>query len=256
MRDIFLNQIVDMTDPNCEFVKEFDHDINKYGAIVYNHESNSYQFIRRFAHIDFKREILPDLIRVENANAMLDAMTVTVHYEFDPEAEPETELDRENLDIWNTEISQIELPVLRYDDDGEYVIDKYIRINTENSKHTIWFLKKDSYNYILDTDLLMLTPIIKNINIARDLIKNYGINPFKFEYDPADQDGYEVPALFGVYEELEDIMDEAIGYEYEEEHEHRHYDEECDCGDEACECHHHNDECDCDDEACCCHHQH
>ena len=57
MRDLYLNQIVDITDPNCEFIREFDHEIRKYGAIVYNHEYNSYQFIKHFRQIDFKREL-------------------------------------------------------------------------------------------------------------------------------------------------------------------------------------------------------
>ena len=47
MRNVYLNQIVDITDRNCEFIKEFDHEIRKYGAVVYNHEYNSYQFIKQ-----------------------------------------------------------------------------------------------------------------------------------------------------------------------------------------------------------------
>ena len=65
MRDLYLNKIVDLTDPQCEFISEFNREIKKYGAIVYNYESNSYQFIRNFQHIDCKKEILPDFMRVE-----------------------------------------------------------------------------------------------------------------------------------------------------------------------------------------------
>ncbi len=207
MRDLYLNKIVDLTDPQCEFIEEFNREIRKYGAIVYNYDSNSYQFIRNFDHIDCKKEILPDFMRVESANAMLNGMQLTIHYEFDPEEEE----DEENLEIWNEDISKIELPVFCYQEDGEIDIEKYVPYNTSVSKHVVWFLKKESYDFILDCDLLMLTPVIKNINVARELIRKYGVHPMSFEYDPADQDGYEIPELYGVYQQLEQDMDMASG---------------------------------------------
>ena len=179
MEKLYLNMIVDMSDTNCEFIKTIDKEIENYGAIVYNHQSNSYQFIRKFRHIDYKSEILPDFIKVENSDALLNGLNLTIHYEFDPE----TEEDEENLDIWYNEISQIELPIYSYDDEGDIYVEKYIKIDTSTSKHTLWYLSQDSYDYIMDIDLLMITPIIKNINIARELIKNYTVHPFDFKED-------------------------------------------------------------------------
>ena len=192
MEKLYLNMIVDMTDTNCEFIKTIDKEINNYGAVVYNHQSNSYQFIRKFKHIDYKAEILPDFIKVENSDALLNGLNLTIHYEFDPE----TEEDEENLDIWYKDISQIKLPVFNYDDEGEIYLEQSIPIDTSISKHTLWYLSKDSYDYILDTDLLMLTPVIKNINIARDLIKNYSIHPFDYQ---ADEQNHLPDNLTGVY---------------------------------------------------------
>ncbi|MGI6607453.1 MAG: hypothetical protein ACOX1F_00535 [Erysipelotrichaceae bacterium] len=179
MEKLYLNMIVDMTDTNCEFIKTINREIKNYGAIVYNHQSNSYQFIRKFSHIDYKNEIIPDFIKVENSDALLNGLNLTIHYEFNPE----TEEDEENLDIWINDISQIKLPVYSYDEEGDIYLENYTPIDTSVSRHTLWYLNKDSYDYILDTDLLMLTPIIKNINIARELIKKYSIHPFDYKFD-------------------------------------------------------------------------
>ncbi|HQB31757.1 MAG TPA: hypothetical protein PLI19_00360 [Erysipelotrichaceae bacterium] len=192
MEKFYLNMIVDMTDPKCEFIDTVNKEIKNYGAVVYNYQSNSYQFIRRFSHIDYKSEILPDFIKVENSDALLNGLNLTIHYEFDPE----TEEDEENLDIWFNDISQIELPVYNYDKDGDIYLEKSVPIDTSVSKHTLWYLNKDSYEYILDVDLLMLTPVIKNINIARDLIKNYTVHPFDFS---ADEQNHLPDHLEGVY---------------------------------------------------------
>ena len=188
MRDLYLNQIVDITDPNCEFIREFDHEIRKYGAIVYNHEYNSYQYI-----IDFKRELLPDFIKIENSNPVLKALTITVHYEFDPEIEE----DEENLEIWE-ELKMIDLPIMGYDDDGEFFVSDSIKMNVAASKHTVWFLSEESYDYMMDLDLLLFDPIIKNFNIAQKLIREYGIHPFETDYDEDDLDDFEEPDVSAV----------------------------------------------------------
>ncbi|MBQ3184391.1 MAG: hypothetical protein IJB54_00240 [Firmicutes bacterium] len=193
MRDLYLNQIVDITDRNCEFIKEFDHEIRKYGAVVYNHEYNSYQFIKHFSQIDFKKELLPDFIKIENSNPILKALTITVHYEFDPEIEE----DEENLEIWE-ELSQINLPVFGYEDDGEIYVKDEILMNVKPSMHTIWFLSEDSYDYMMDLDLLLFDPIIKNFSIAQKLIREYGLHPFETDYDEDDLDDYEEPDVSAV----------------------------------------------------------
>ncbi len=243
MRDLYRNMIVDLTDPKCEFVAEFNKEINKYGAIVFNNDSNSYQFIRRFDHIDYKKEILPDLLKVETTDSLLDALQLTIHYEFDPENEDE---DEENLEIWNEEISKIELPVFQYDEEGEIELAHYNPIDCKPSKHIVWFLKKESFDFIMDTDLLLLTPVIKDLNIAKELIKKYGCHPFKFKFDPADE-GYEVPELYGVYEQIEDMMDlqaDSIHYGY--------VDENIKMADEAEPAGCDESKCCCCDESCCC----
>ncbi|NLZ76277.1 MAG: hypothetical protein GX914_07215 [Erysipelotrichia bacterium] len=205
MEKMYLNMLVDITDPKCDFINTINKEIENYGAIVYNYQSNSYQFIRKFSHIDYKTEVLPDLIKVENSDALLNGLNLSIHYEFDPE----TEEDEENLDIWYNDISQIELPVYNYDDDGDIYLEKYVPIDTSISKHTLWYLNKDSYDYILDLDLLMLTPVIKNINIARELIKKYSVHPFEFK---ADQQHHLPDHLKGVYG-------------------HHQHDEDCQCED-------------------------
>jgi len=238
MEDLYIGKIVDITDPYCEFVAEFNKEIKKYGAIAYNYDTNSYQFIRKFSHIDVKREIFPDFLKIEKTNALLNGMEITVHYEFDPE----TEEDPENLDIWEKDISTIELPVFKYDDDGEIAVDKYNKFTTTPTKHVIWFLSKESSDCILDTDILLLTPVIKNLEIARELIKKYGINPFDFKYDPADMDGYEIPELYGVYQALSEEMDQEsqiMMNEYDDYFENRPDEDdesECQCNGDCPDC--------------------
>ncbi|MBQ1827392.1 MAG: hypothetical protein II126_05405 [Erysipelotrichaceae bacterium] len=189
MQDVYLNKIVDITDEQCLFIREFNSEIRKYGAIVYNQEFNSYQFIRSFEMIDCKKELLPDFIKIEDATA-LKALKMTVHYEFDPL----TEEDPENLEIWQ-ELKQMEIPVFNYGEDGEAFVEKTVYLNNTPSVHMIWFLKPESFDYILDTDLLLLYPYIKNVEIARTLITKYGIHPFEAQYDPDDLNDYTEPDL-------------------------------------------------------------
>ena len=193
MRDIYTGQIVDYSDPECEFIKEFDHEIRKYGAVVYNQEYNTYQFIKSFSQIDYKRELLPDLIKVENADPRLKGLQLTIHYEFDPE----TEEDPDNQKLWE-QMAQTKLPVYKYDDEGELQIDHLIALDVTPSVHIVWFLNPDSYDFILDTDLLMLDPIIKNIHIATKLIKDFGQHPTSALYDEEDLASYQPPVLQGV----------------------------------------------------------
>ena len=203
MRKLYLDKIVDITDPESEFIRDFNSEIRKYGALVYNHENNTYQYIKSFDHIDYKKELLPDFIKVENSTPLLKAMTVTVHYDFDPE----TEEDEENLEIWE-ELKQIEIPVFEYDDDGEINVASYINLSPASSTHTIWFLKESSRDYIYDQDLLMISPMIKNINIARTLIKDHCVHPMEAHYDPKDLDNNDEPDLFeivnGIYRKDEE----------------------------------------------------
>ena len=201
MRNVYLNQIVDITDRNCEFINEFDHEIRKYGAVVYNHEYNSYQFIKHFRQIDFKKELLPDFIKIENSNPVLKALTITIHYEFDPE----TEEDEENLDIWS-ELSQIDLPVFGYEDDGEIYVKDDIKMNVNASKHTVWFLSEESYDYMMDLDLLLFDPIIKNFNIAQKLVREFGIHLFETDYDEDDLDDFEEPDVSSVTVDHRDLQ--------------------------------------------------
>ncbi len=174
MRDLYLNMIVDISDPHCEFIKEMNDEIKETGALVYNHEYNSYQIISCFDDIDYKKEVLPELMKVQDAGKLLKALTLTINYGFDPESET----DAENLQIWR-ELSQTELAVLKYDeDDGEVMVDHYIYLNTNNTKHTLWFLKPQAQDYIHSMDSLLTQPIIKNISIVQTLIKEYAIHPF------------------------------------------------------------------------------
>ena len=63
MRKLYNNQIIDYNEGQTEFVEEFNEQIT-YGAIVYNHDYNSYQYITSFEQIDFKKEVLPDYFKV------------------------------------------------------------------------------------------------------------------------------------------------------------------------------------------------
>jgi|GEM_PF-1459020 len=193
MRDIYLDKIVDLTDPDCAFVKEFDHEVSKYGAVVYNHEYNSYQLVKSFHQIDYKKELLPDFVKVANSDPRLKGLQLTIHYEFDPE----TEQDEDNLAAWK-QMSATTLPVFGYDDEGELVEAKTIPLYPTPSVHTVWFLDRASYDYVLDLDLLMIDPIIKNLAIAQKLIRDYGLHPFSALYDEDDLASYHQPVLYGV----------------------------------------------------------
>jgi len=196
MRKDYLNKIVDIIDPDCEFINEFNYEIKKYGALVYNHENNTYQFIKNFEQIELKKELLPDFMKVQTTDLLnKEAMLLTVHYEFDPE----TETDEENLDVWEKELSIQDVAVYKYDDDGEAIIDDYIPLYPNETKHTIWFLDQRSYDYICSTDLLMLLPIIKNLSIIRKLALEYVVNPFEYKYDKNDLDAYIEPDFFGTF---------------------------------------------------------
>ncbi len=173
MKDVYLDKIVDITDPNCQFIMDMNSEISQYGAIVYNYENNSYQYIRKFSDIDHKKELLPDFIKVEKSDGLLNGLNLTIHYEFDPENEE----DKENLEIWNNELSLIEYPIYAYDEEGQIYDDKYIKLNNKPTKHTIWFLKPETLDYLYGLDLLMFTPVIKDMTIIRKLIKEYTFNP-------------------------------------------------------------------------------
>ena len=202
MQDIYLNKIVDIADPYCQFIEQFNKEIYKYGAIVYNSEVNSYQFIRHFSDIDYKKELLPDFIKVENSDKLLNGLSLTIHYEFDPE----TEEDQENLDIWENELSQMLIPYYDYDDEGEVYQKDEIPFTTKPTKHIVWFLDEKSFDYIYSLDLLIYTPIIKKMSIIQNLIRNYCVHPFEFKYQ--NDDNYTVPNLPGVYqsEEKDDTL--------------------------------------------------
>ena len=47
-------------------------------------------------------------------------------------------------------------PMDYYDDDGEIKLSSEVKLYPSPSKFTVWFLNKDSYEYILDQDLLVL----------------------------------------------------------------------------------------------------
>ena len=172
----YLNKIVDYSDNENSFIKEFNKEIQEYGAIVYNHETNSYQFIKEFNHIDFKHDLLPFYFMMSEAPKNFNAVLMTMSYEFDPDEEE----DEENLQIWE-QLKESELAMLDYDEDGDVKVKSYFKLNTDETKHTIWFLNKEGYQELLKNDILLITPIIKNIKIAQKMIKEYCINPLDIE---------------------------------------------------------------------------
>ena len=107
------------------------------------------------------------------------------------------EEDEENLEIWE-ELSQINLPVFGYENDGEIYVKDEILMNVKPSMHTVWFLSEESYDYMMDLDLLLFDPIIKNFSIAQKLIREYGLHPFETDYDEDDLDDYEEPDVSAV----------------------------------------------------------
>ena len=172
----YCNKIIDYTDEDNSFIQEFNREISDYGAIVYNHETNSYQFIKEFDHIDFKHDLLPFYFMITEAPHNLNSIVMTMSYEFDPDQEE----DEENLQIWE-ELKETELAMLDYDEDGDVKVKSYFKLNPNETKHTIWFLNKEGYQELFKNDLLLITPIIKNIKISQKLIKEYGINPLEIE---------------------------------------------------------------------------
>ncbi len=176
MNKKYLSKIIDYSDDQNNFIREFNKEIQKFGAIVYNHENNSYQFIKEFDHIDFKHDLLPYYFMLNEAPHNLNAILMTMSYEFDPEEEE----DEENLQIWE-QLKETELAMLDYDEDGDVKVKSYYKLNTNETKHTIWFLNEEGYQELLNNDPLLITPIIKNIKIAQKMIKNFCFNPLQIE---------------------------------------------------------------------------
>ena len=83
MNKKYLSKIIDYSDDQNNFIREFNKEIQKFGAIVYNHENNSYQFIKEFDHIDFKHDLLPYYFMLNEAPHNLNAILMTMSYEFD-----------------------------------------------------------------------------------------------------------------------------------------------------------------------------
>ncbi|MDD6467354.1 MAG: hypothetical protein PUF50_04135 [Erysipelotrichaceae bacterium] len=172
MRNLYDNQIIDYNDGNTEFVKEFNEQIHEYGAIVYNHEYNTYQYITSFEQIDFKKEVLPYYFKVMTSK-LPNGMDLTMNYEFQPEQEE----DEEILATWK-EISQIELPTYDYEEDGEVYSNGFVKMNTKPSKHTVWILKSSGKDFLFEQDMLLIQPIIKYLTIVQAVIRNHTTAPF------------------------------------------------------------------------------
>ena len=175
MRKLYENQIIDYNEGQTEFVEEFNEQILNYGAIVYNHDYNSYQYITSFEQIHFKNEVLPDYFKITTSK-LPNAIEVLMHYEFHPEDEE----DEEVLAVWK-ELSQMELPTYAYDDDGEIYSNGFIKLDTKPSKHTIWILTKEGQDYLYEQDMLLVQPIIKYMNIVQEVLRKHTVKPFDEE---------------------------------------------------------------------------
>jgi hypothetical protein len=167
MRELYENQIIDYNDGYTEFVSEFDEEIAENGAIVYNHENNSYQFITRFDQIDFKQEIGPYYFKVKKSK-LPNGMDIIMSYEFDPSGEE----DEEVLAVWK-EIQSEKIPYFDYHDEGELYQSKEINYSADPTVHTIWILTKNGYDFILNHDMLVIQPIIKYFQIVQELLRNH-----------------------------------------------------------------------------------
>jgi len=167
MRTLYENQIIDYNDGYTEFVEEFNNEIAEYGAIVYNHENNSYQFITKFEQIDFKMEIGPYFFKIKQSK-LPNGMEVIMSYEFDPSIEE----DEEVLDIWK-EIQNEKIPYFDYYEEGELYLSKEIVYTADPTVHTIWILTKDGYDFVLNHDMLVIQPIIKYFQIIQELLRNH-----------------------------------------------------------------------------------
>ena len=173
MRKLYENQIIDYNEGDTEFVHEFNEQILEGGAIVYNHDYNSYQYITTFEQIDFKNEILPDYFKVTTSK-LPNGMEILMHYEFHPEDEE----DEEVLSVWK-ELQQTELPTYAYEEDGEVYSNGYVKLDTKPSKHTIWLLNKSGQEYIYEQDMLLVQPIIKYMNIVQEVLRKHTVKPFE-----------------------------------------------------------------------------
>ena len=172
MRKLYENQIIDYNDGYTEFVNEFDEEVADYGAIVYNHEDNSYQFVTRFEQINFKQEIGPYYFKVKQSN-LPNGMDIIMSYEFDPTIEENEEV----LDVWK-EIQSEKLPYFDYYEEGELYLSKEINYTAEPTVHTIWLLTKDGYDFVLNHDMLVIQPIIKYFQIVQELLGNHTTSAF------------------------------------------------------------------------------
>jgi len=168
MKALYENQIIDYNDGYTEFVEEFNAEVAKYGAVVYNHENNSYQFIAKFEQIAFKQEIGPFYFKAKNSK-LPNGIDIVMSYEFDPEVEDDDEV----LAMWKDLVEE-EIPYYDYnEDDGELYQSKGIKYNAEPSIHTIWMLNQNGYDFVMSHDMLLVQPVIKFVKIAKELILNH-----------------------------------------------------------------------------------
>lgn len=172
MRKLYDEQIVDYNDGHTEFVEEFNREIQPAGAIVYNHESHSYQWIRRFEDIEFKHELLPYYFKVKHSS-LPNGMDLTMSYEFDPK----TEEDEEILSLWK-EASAITYPIFDYDEEGDIYETDVLPISAEPTRHTVWLLNESALSILESYDMLMLYPIIKTMTIIRTVLQQHTHAPF------------------------------------------------------------------------------
>ena len=174
MRALYQNQIVDYNDGNTEFVKEFNDQIASFGAIAYNHTTNTYQYIRKFQETEFINEILPWYFYCR-PSILPNGIDVEMVYEFDPknfEDEPEI------LALWQEAIEEGQ-PQYDYDEDGEIYTKDWLKMTNDPTRHTLWIISREGKDLIDQQDQLMIYPMIKNLNIAKEIIRNHTIKPFE-----------------------------------------------------------------------------
>ena len=174
MRALYKNQPVDYNEGKTEFVKEFNQQIKDYGAIAYNHNTNTYQFIQKFEEIEFINEIYPWYFMVK-PSILPNGIDIQMAYEFDPEAYTD---DPEITSLWQQAVAEGQ-SIYDYDEEGQIFEKDLIPLTAQPTKHTVWILNEEGYKYLTQYDKLLLLPMIKYLDIAKDVIKNHTIKPFE-----------------------------------------------------------------------------
>lgn len=174
MKKTYQNSAITYNDGNNSFTREFNEQIRECGAVAFNHSTGTYQYIQKFQEIEFINEIMPWYFTIRKSR-LPRGLEIEMTYQFDPDAWLD---DAEVTSLWK-QAQEEGLPVYDYGKDGEIRLKRIAPLTAKPTKHTVWFLDKEGKEFVLSHDKLLILPMIKYLDIARELIRNHSTEPFE-----------------------------------------------------------------------------